>query len=567
MQFFIQAGFIGWLAIFGVTGTLQADSVRVSGIDFPVEELKRVSPKEVEIALFGERVILLEEKLPNFIVLAYFSKKERISQLSIEQLKNFILQSYREDAILRCAEGLKALSEHALVKEYFLRATLSELKNLGAPARLYESLLESVDVIFGTANITAEIILETGLSDPGWVESLPRRYALVVGDQVWDVLVQRLEQALNDNTPEALEALFKFGTAFYLSGNQRTKLEEFKSQILKARLYAEHGDIESLAPILDAAGRDKELQNILAPLVIRALHEKAREFITLGNFSGALAVLAKTDIKRRSPTTLKLIVAALNGMQSDSLSGLEDLKIQLLLRSMAKKDDKVKEAYLRLLDHQIKGKLNNYDTQSADHFLEDLLELRPDPNAANDQLRVVFIETHLAHGHQVLAKNRLSEISTDLPLLTKSKLLLAGLYVDRVVLFGTLSILSVGLLVVLLRRMASNLPDAETEQGGSSQDGRINAHKAFMMQSINEKQNQEYIEALKLFGLKLGATLEEIKSSFRAAVKEIHPDANPGLEPVASERFVELTNAYEKLLKFEKKRSENNSNPEPDMEE
>ncbi|MFX1398000.1 MAG: J domain-containing protein [Promethearchaeota archaeon] len=58
--------------------------------------------------------------------------------------------------------------------------------------------------------------------------------------------------------------------------------------------------------------------------------------------------------------------------------------------------------------------------------------------------------------------------------------------------------------------------------------------------------------------LKEGATIQEIKKKYRKLAKKYHPDLNKN-DPNASERFLELQNAYDYLLnpECEKKNSEN----------
>src|SRR5690242_1677767 len=56
----------------------------------------------------------------------------------------------------------------------------------------------------------------------------------------------------------------------------------------------------------------------------------------------------------------------------------------------------------------------------------------------------------------------------------------------------------------------------------------------------------------RVLGLQQGASDAEIKRAYRRMARDLHPDVNP--EPVAKERFQEVTRAYEALTDPDKRR-------------
>ncbi len=54
-------------------------------------------------------------------------------------------------------------------------------------------------------------------------------------------------------------------------------------------------------------------------------------------------------------------------------------------------------------------------------------------------------------------------------------------------------------------------------------------------------------ECYQILGLKVGATLEEVKTSYRILARQYHPDVNPGDER-SHDRFIQLNQAYHRLL-------------------
>lgn len=56
-------------------------------------------------------------------------------------------------------------------------------------------------------------------------------------------------------------------------------------------------------------------------------------------------------------------------------------------------------------------------------------------------------------------------------------------------------------------------------------------------------------------GLRLGASLEAVKTSYRQLARQYHPDVNPGNE-VARDKFMAITEAYKFLLTIAKSEAE-----------
>lgn len=55
-------------------------------------------------------------------------------------------------------------------------------------------------------------------------------------------------------------------------------------------------------------------------------------------------------------------------------------------------------------------------------------------------------------------------------------------------------------------------------------------------------------DCYRLLGLRTGASYEEIKASYRRLAREYHPDVNPTNQQQAKEKFIQITDAYRKLI-------------------
>lgn len=55
-------------------------------------------------------------------------------------------------------------------------------------------------------------------------------------------------------------------------------------------------------------------------------------------------------------------------------------------------------------------------------------------------------------------------------------------------------------------------------------------------------------DCYRLLGLRTGASYEEIKASYRRLAREHHPDVNPTNQQQAKEKFIQITDAYQRLI-------------------
>jgi curved DNA-binding protein CbpA len=73
----------------------------------------------------------------------------------------------------------------------------------------------------------------------------------------------------------------------------------------------------------------------------------------------------------------------------------------------------------------------------------------------------------------------------------------------------------------------------------------------------------------RILGLRMGASYEDIKASYRRLARQYHPDSNPTNQQQAQEKFIQLTEAYKMLISVVRPTSNPDSpaKPEPNRAE
>jgi tetratricopeptide (TPR) repeat protein len=328
--------------------------------------------------------------------------------------------------------------------------------------------------------------------------------------------------------------------------------------------FFEVGDLASVYPSLDAARKDPVLKDLVSPLLLKAIHREASKMLSQDRPDAALLVLKDVELSRRTSTTHKLVEDAIERLKPGLNSVLTDLQVELMLRSLALKDPYISKAYLVALQDQLKLLADSGRVESAYKLLERILEIRPDPALENDLARLNLSLAALDSGDRGLARSILNGKTGRLGLFNGLRLIFAGYYfsVWFIYILFAIALASAGLLLF------KSLPSLKFKSEAIGTGVRRNAVEpqsneepvgpGFTSPRARDYQLEEYEQNIALFGLNPGATEREIKAAYRNAVKEFHPDANPVANPdsneLASEKFIELTNAYNKIVSFTRER-------------
>jgi hypothetical protein len=280
----------------------------------------------------------------------------------------------------------------------------------------------------------------------------------------------------------------------------------------------------------------------------------ARDLVARGEAGAALLVLAEVDFARRTVDTHEVLLEVIQRARIDHRRAFVQPKVVGILREFVAKDEGLAERLLALLSGWVRVAAAAGDFNGSQDIFALLMQLRPDPNPANDQLRFAWATALLSVGDLAHARGVAATAQTPMPPLMWLRMQRAEhplvVSVILVLLFITAGLLAV--------RWWMRSRDLEVAAAGHSEADAANVGEddhhpppRFVRYAPDLRARtaaDEYTECLAVFGVKPGARLSQIKNAYRSAVKSCHPDLNRNGSKVQADRFIYLTKTYERLL-------------------
>jgi len=540
-------------------------------VNFPIDELSIVDDANKKLAIGGNVQILPNDKVDEAVVRGYFeAQTPPVRRLTPEMVWTFITNGAKKQ---RFDLAVLALPEY-LASADQLRSdqVVAELIALDIAAGLGRAVAGASNLSLAQRippRVIARLTLHSGLADPEWLRtrgvSTVFRFASDVKAAASDELVTML-------TARDLKASLKLVTLLEnLYGIDDPQVAKIKAMWARALLVFEaagSGDIDRLYTVIGSGpsgaggGRGPELE-VLTPVIIDALHAAAERALTAGKPAEALAVLSHVDFERRTDSTHALLLQALEALPPSSPSSLVNPQVDPFLRKLAQKDGLVLNAYADAVERQALYLVTVGLDSDIQPLLQRLIAVRPDPSLENDRLRIELAIRFQRLGLSRLSSEYQSAVRTRIPFSAKVQMILARVmsYSSIFVILG-LMLLSAFLLwrgrdlrrrwmMVLAERLVRSreveeAPEPEEEEDTSRPGGfSMLARAKGMSPSM-----QEYMFVLQGFGLTPEADLGSIKKAYRHAVKECHPDSNRSDDARASDKFIKITRAYDRLLEL-----------------
>jgi hypothetical protein len=228
--------------------------------------------------------------------------------------------------------------------------------------------------------------------------------------------------------------------------------------------------------------------------------------------------------------------------------------VRKLLSSYSSKDDLVRRQYLSTLEAWIRLSLDEHNLAEARGLFDVIKELRLDPSVENDTLRGDIAESFIDRGDDHSADALLTELRTELPWSYRFRLLLKrDIYMFTMVALGCVVVLRWGLIALdfVGRKIIARRAAQKAERLAARAAERERYHSQFAEDYLRAQafvDVDEYAAALTKFRLRPTASLADIKNAYRHVVKTLHPDLNSGSSKEDTDRFIELTRTYERLL-------------------
>ena len=540
-----------------LVASVHAETHHAFGLKFPVDAISPVDKSTVKVTIQGRSQLVSRDGLDEFLLRHFLSDDEDADRFSVEDLWGFLRTALRAGRSELAVVALPALVTRADDKRQ--REMALELDRGGEAEDLGRAMLQTPDLP-PPGFLIGALILRTSLADVVWVRAHGGGAVFRYAREVKAAAQQKIcESVAAKNIPAAEKVLFVLEQLYGADDKEVAALRSLSGRAKQVLEDIEAHNLDRLYTFSDEGVAGGDLQ-FMIPVVVDALNREARVLIAAGKPEEALGALSRVNFERRTETTHALALEAMKALSPARQSPLAYQAIELFVRKLATKDARVRDEYAKQLGQQVEYSLSSRRLGDADYYLRKLIAARPDPHIENDRLRISLAVALLEQGATTDAQDILGGIQTDISFGLRLKLIAVRLLQDSdVLIFVALALILVMALMrgrswsaalerVLTRRRA---PEQERVATDSDDEGEPLAGFAMLSQSrALSPSMQEYLKLLGLFGLDGKATVSEIKRAYRTAVKECHPDYNRQQDARASERFIELTKSYERILEL-----------------
>ncbi len=563
---FLRITFLCWAMSLcaGQIEKARADELRIGETRFFIDKIENLDQGSVRFSIAQQSKIVPKSELESEVLKVFFSDSILLSSFSTDQLQKlcrYLLNAGRQDDAAIVLSGLIA---HAEKEDSRLNDIMHKLESIPGIYQIFRSALllglpAGDQAESAAANPAVQnLILKIGLLDATWVR---RNFLKLISQNApeFETRIQQLfEQAIQNEDFMLSEQITKLSAALF--GRQNSTYRKFTDYSQRFRDIVDARrtrNTERLYPILRFAREDAEFRRLFAGLLLEAFHARARQQLSNQHPEAALATLAELEADFRSAETYELVSQSLSQL-NPQVDLATNRAVSSLIFDVAKKDPQVREVLTQFLTQQVEIHAHHFHFRKAEDDLQGLLEIRADPSAANDGLRLMIAQRYVEVGQLVEATRLIESIQTGLGLWSRVHLLWSGYYVSRATLFALISVPLLLLLLLyirtrarLVRQLRAQAPAANRraslQEQGQDRSGGFSYN--IVKQGLSPRM-YEYVGLLRTFELEAEADMKTIKAAYRAAVKTVHPDLNPNVSDTQKEKFIQYTTAYEKIIEL-----------------
>ncbi len=544
--------------------TASAENIDIYGMSLSVDSIETIDSKLVKLTLDGKSELISSRDIKIKVVEAAI-KNGSIQDINLDRLRGILLKALNEEDLVvagtilsslittdkidlnkidqsRLLQLLKELSSHRLSSALFTRI----LDQMIAAKEYKAPLLPNLIFLTYQKNPNFNVVYDKAILDP-------------LSLKIKEIAKEELNlKILSEDKGDSV-----INTATRIFGKQDKTVE----YLIRAQSFANIAitnfhelNISGLYDLLNGAGDDAYLVSMIDPYVTKTLHGKAEQLLSQSMPLEALSILSDVSENRRTPTTHDLVLKSLQDLNKEQSSKLSE-SVTAFLKILSTKDNSVASAYKEFLAGSFKRSIDNNDWAQATLTLSQIRELTTDNNFDKnfdnnfiDQLLLIAVKASGQAGMTEIRDEFLRQLSASPSFFTKLSFIYSGIYGNRFVIWITTIALGIFItfaalvlfvrankLKALERAKLFNFPIEDEDSGQSG--------------ALSREEVTELRKHLLMLNLKPDATIRDIKVAFRRSVKELHPDNQKLNHDKNTAPFIELTQAYERLLELAEKAS------------
>lgn len=554
---------IALCVVSAVSRAAYAESVEFLGAQFPVRALSPVDHGQIVVEVEGGKWMSASDKVGASVADFYAKHPYLGREMPWESYVQFLVRDLAQEnsplAPLALENSLRSEKLFDGEIEQLLRA-LESVPEKGSGVVLRGVLSVSSK---GNANPQAVCRAITHLDKQGRDTLRAERasYLSTIEEQCRALLIATVRESISTGSFLAAESSIQSFRDVFSGGSEFASLSASLERIRALAEAESRGDIARINATLQMLLTDpifgQSVEESL-PLFARGLAEKK---LRNNDPQGAVRALTLFPLARRTPAHHEILLNALEGLSSADVNAFNDINVQRMVWGYASQDPLIRVRYLSLLDSMVATSAIQGDYSTGVHLLAAIREVRPDPSADNDRLRLELSKTALRLGDREGALRIAGGAVTGVPLVFKSYLWVRSNSLTA----ATVVVLLLGLVAVRIQRvrLAGLANDAGEDEAVIENEVGSEEYFADHMESLQmfsratklKATEREYAQLIAIFELNGEPSAHDIKNAYRHAVKECHPDLNRGADGKVNDRFIELTQQYERLLELREQRS------------
>jgi hypothetical protein len=418
-----------------------------------------------------------------------------------------------------------------------------------------------------------------------------------LGAKLSQPLLEKLALFLSESAPEDARGFLALAAAIYREDDPtRKQVQAYLELARKADEDIAAGNRQDLLNLARQPG-DEGTKLILSGRLKKLIASGSADATDPYAEIRSLAELSQVFDDEQIPVVTERLLTEVNqGLLSGALGyeqwPFDETDVKALLRRTEQFKPNVKSVLADIYDRRIRSLVQANQADDLSDSYSRLLEYRPDPNPANDELRLSIILNAKDKDVRQFAMGRLEELkySGHLGKMDKIRILFKGYYGRGLAVFFIASFVIILLCAALMMirpmfvaGVSDAIAKAEERKAAANNQAHASAYakqkagavraadggkvprsespemskkpffkkeKAVSGYARGPVEKDEYSKLLEFLGLDDEASESEIKRAYRERVKSLHPDAKPGEVNTQDQDFIELKEVYDRILQI-----------------